>query len=140
MYRGLRCVLIVPVFNEEAYIGEVIRRVPQIVDTVLVVDDGSTDGSVAIARQLGAEVLSLPATIGVGAALREGFEWAAAREFDVIAVCAGNNKDAPEELPLEDEPLDARVEHLDARCVEPGRSHCHHGIGIPPGGVDPSAW
>jgi dolichol-phosphate mannosyltransferase len=36
----------------------------------------------------------------VGAALRAGFRWGCQQAFDVIAVCAGNNKDAPEELPL----------------------------------------
>jgi len=100
VYRGLTTVLVVPVFNEEGYIGRVVERVPRdIVDTVLVVDDGSTDGSPGVAEQKGAIVLPLGRTIGVGAALRAGFEWARARPFDVIAVCAGNNKDAPEELP-----------------------------------------
>jgi dolichol-phosphate mannosyltransferase len=100
MYRDLRCVLVVPVLNEEGYIGTVVDRVPRdVVDEVLVVDDGSTDGSASLARSRGAQVLSLGRTVGVGAALREGFQWARARGFDVIAVCAGNNKDAPEELP-----------------------------------------
>ena len=46
MYRGLSVIAIVPVFNEEAKIGNVIGRVPtQVVDEVLVVDNGSTDGS-----------------------------------------------------------------------------------------------
>jgi len=101
MYRGLRTVLIVPVFNEEGYIGRVVERVPrQIVDAVLVVDDGSTDQAPAVAEERGAQVLYLGRTIGVGAALRAGIEWARDRPFDVIAICAGNNKDAPEEIPL----------------------------------------
>ncbi len=99
MYRGLKVVLIPPVFNEEKKIGEVVRRTPRdIVDTVLVVDDGSTDNSAEVARGLGAEVLSLGRTVGVGAALRAGFAWAKERGFDVIVVIAGNNKDAPEEI------------------------------------------
>jgi dolichol-phosphate mannosyltransferase len=100
MYKGLKVVLIAPVFDEEKKIGEVVRRAPRdIVDAVLVVDDGSTDRSADVAREQGAEVLPLGRTVGVGAALRAGFRWAQERGFDVIAVCAGNNKDAPEELP-----------------------------------------
>ena len=46
MYRGLSVVAIVPVLNEAAKIGEVVRRVPrEIVDEVLVVGDGSADDS-----------------------------------------------------------------------------------------------
>lgn len=100
MYAGLRCALLIPVFNEEAYIGAVLARVPvPTVDQVVVIDDGSTDRSAAIAREAGAVVLNLPATIGVGAGLRAGIDWAVEHRFDVIAICAGNNKDAPEELP-----------------------------------------
>lgn len=100
MYRGLKVVLMAPVLDEEKKIVEVVRRAPRdIVDTVLVIDDGSQDSSADVARRGGAEVLSLGRTVGVGAALRAGFEWAHERNFDVIAVCAGNNKDSPEELP-----------------------------------------
>jgi dolichol-phosphate mannosyltransferase len=99
MYRGLKVVLIAPVLDEEVKIGEVVRRAPRdIVDTVLVVDDGSKDRSPDVARAGGAEVLAMGATIGVGAALRAGFVWAKHRGFDVIVVIAGNNKDAPEEI------------------------------------------
>ena len=101
MYKGLRVLGIVPVLDEEEKIGLVVARVPRdVVDEVLVVDDGSTDDSTAVARREGAEVLELGATLGVGAAIREGFRYAQAAGFDVVVVMAGNNKDSPEEIPL----------------------------------------
>jgi dolichol-phosphate mannosyltransferase len=99
MYKGLKIVLIAPVLDEEKKIGEVVRRAPRdIVDEVLVVDDGSKDSSPDVARSFGASVLPMGRVVGVGAALLAGFQWARARGFDVIVVIAGNNKDAPEEI------------------------------------------
>lgn len=65
---------------------------------MLVVDDGSRDGSAEAARAAGAEVLELPVRGGVGAALREGFR-ALKDRADIVVVMAGNDKDEPEEIP-----------------------------------------
>ena len=69
------------------------------VDTLLVIDDGSTDRTAEVARQAGAEVLSLDKVMGVGAALRAGMDYGRQHGFDIAIIMAGNNKDEPKEIP-----------------------------------------
>lgn len=105
-YRGLSVVAIAPVLDEEAKIGEVVRRaVPSVADEVVVVDDGSTDGSAKVAEDLGATVLAMGRTVGVGAAIRAGYAYAVKQGYDVAVVMAGNNKDSPEEIPVLLDPI-----------------------------------
>lgn len=95
-----------PVLNEREKIGSVIDRVPSdVVDEVVIVDDGSTDGSPDLCRSLGATVIELGRTVGVGAAIRTGYRYAIECGFDVAVVMAGNNKDAPEEVQLLLDPI-----------------------------------
>lgn len=105
MYRGLSLIVIAPVLNEERKISEVVRRMPAIVDETLVVDDGSSDRSAAVARGLGASVLPMGRVAGVGAALRAGYRYAVDKGYDVTVTIAGNNKDSPEEIPLLLDPI-----------------------------------
>lgn len=114
MYRGLRIVTLVPVLNEEAKIGEVVRRMPRpLVDEVLVIDDGCTDRSVEVAAAHGATILDMGKTVGVGAALRAGIQHARDHNFDIVIFVAGNNKDSPEEIPLLVDPIaDGRADYV----------------------------
>ena len=114
MYRGLSVLAMAPVLNEEVKIGEVVRRTPRpLVDEMLVIDDGCTDRSVEVARGLGASVLPMGRTVGVGAALRAGYKYALDKNYDVAVVMAGNNKDSPEEIPVLLDPIaDGRADFV----------------------------
>lgn len=65
-----------PMFNEATVVGEVIKGLLPSFPNVVCVDDGSSDESVAVAREAGAVVVEHPFNLGQGAALQTGFEYA----------------------------------------------------------------
>ncbi|MGH8887017.1 MAG: glycosyltransferase [Egibacteraceae bacterium] len=94
--------LFLPAHNEEAAIAGVINRVPVTVCgrpvRCLVVDDGSTDGTAAVAAAAGAQVSSLGANRGLGAAVRHGLAAGVAAGACAVAFCDADGEYAPEEL------------------------------------------
>ncbi len=80
-------IALVPVFNHHATVAEVVRGLRSLGAPVLVVDDGSSDGSGETAAAAGAEVHRLPINQGKGAALRCGMEIAAARGYAQALSC-----------------------------------------------------
>jgi len=110
--------LVVPIYNEEENVQNLLAEVAEVLlphgpFEALLVDDGSKDRSASVARELGATVISLPRTSGVGAALREGYRYGLAHGYDVVVVMAGNNKDAPEEIPALLDPIaDGRADFV----------------------------
>ena len=66
---------IVPMYNEEQVVFQVITELKSVFPHVICVDDGSTDASVAKAMEAGAIVLRHAVNIGQGAALATGFRW-----------------------------------------------------------------
>jgi uncharacterized membrane protein YbhN (UPF0104 family) len=95
-------VLLLPARNEELSVAGTIARAPsraygRRVD-VLVVDDGSTDETRAVARRAGADVISLERPSGLGAAVRRGLEEAVERGACAVAFCDADGEYAPEEL------------------------------------------
>jgi dolichol-phosphate mannosyltransferase len=100
MYKGRRVIVLIPAYNEARRIGRVVERAGgRGIDSILVIDDGSTDGTGQAAQAAGAEVLSWPRRRGVGAALREGIEHGREEGFDLAVFLAGNDKDDPAEIP-----------------------------------------
>jgi glycosyltransferase involved in cell wall biosynthesis len=95
-----RCLAIVPAFNEAATIAEVVSELrdfdPEF--EVLVVDDGSTDVTSAVAEAAGARVLRLPINLGIGGAVQAGYLYAFERGFDLAVQVDGDGQHDPKEL------------------------------------------
>jgi dolichol-phosphate mannosyltransferase len=98
--------VLVPTYNERDNVEPIVRRLRSAVPEawVLVVDDGSPDGTGAIADRLAAaddrvEVLHRTEKAGLGAAYIAGFGWALERGYDVIVEMDADGSHAPEELP-----------------------------------------
>jgi glycosyltransferase involved in cell wall biosynthesis len=88
--------VVVPALNEEQTVGTVVREIVRALGAdVLVVDDGSNDRTAAIARASGARVLQHPFNLGVGAALRSGFRWAAEHGYAAVLQVDGDGQHDP---------------------------------------------
>ena len=90
----------VPAYNEAATIASVVeaifREAPQF--DVVVVDDGSTDDTFAIARAAGARVIRPPFNLGIGGAVQTGFIYASENGYDWLAQVDGDGQHDPAEL------------------------------------------
>jgi glycosyltransferase involved in cell wall biosynthesis len=95
-----RRIAIVPAFNEEASIARVVGELLAYDSglRVVVVDDGSTDGTAELARASGAKVLSLPFNLGIGGAVQTGFRYAWEQGFDIAVRADGDGQHDPAEL------------------------------------------
>jgi glycosyltransferase involved in cell wall biosynthesis len=92
-------VVIIPAFNEQKSIGRVLADLPRDwLTEVIVVDNGSTDGTAEVARAAEATVLQEPRR-GYGSACLRGLEYAAQLRPDVVVFLDGDYSDHPEELP-----------------------------------------
>jgi glycosyltransferase involved in cell wall biosynthesis len=95
-----RVLIVMPALNESASVAAVIAHVKKSLPgmDVLVVDDGSSDGTAKIARASGAEVARLAVNLGVGGAMRTGFRYAAARGYDVVVQVDADGQHDPDEV------------------------------------------
>jgi glycosyltransferase involved in cell wall biosynthesis len=97
-----RCIVIVPALNEAATVGRVIQEIREVDPdfTVVVVDDGSDDGTGAVAEAAGASLLRLPFNLGIGGAVQTGYRFALANGFDLAVQVDADGQHDPSQLPL----------------------------------------
>ena len=84
MFQGKTISVVLPAYNEEKQIGEVIAAIPEFVDHIIVVDDGSIDRTVEVARKAGAVTVSHKKNRGVGAAFNTGVRTVLEMKSDIM--------------------------------------------------------
>lgn len=95
----MKVIALIPAWNEQQTIAEVIQKTRPCVDWVLVINDGSTDRTAQIARDAGAVVVSHAINRGLGAAIGTGFVSAKKLGADVVVTLDADGQHDPEEIP-----------------------------------------
>ncbi|RKX44277.1 MAG: glycosyltransferase family 2 protein [Thermotogae bacterium] len=95
MLKGKRISVIIPAYNEAKRIGKVLSKIPEFVDEVIVVDDGSEDNTSEVAKNHGAEVIRIEENQGKGAAMREGIKKVSG---DIVIFMDADGQHNPEEI------------------------------------------
>lgn len=90
---------VIPAYNAETSLGNVIDRTREHVHRVIVVNDGSTDSTEDVARGRGVEVVSLSSNKGKGYALRRGFSQALTNGCRAVVTLDADGQHDPAEIP-----------------------------------------
>lgn len=111
MYKEKTVAVVVPAYNEERLIAQVIETIPEYVDHIVVVDDYSTDQTAQIVNEYANTsqgriiLLELKKNSGVGGAITEGYKWCRDHRMDATAVMAGDAQMDPSDLPALLDPI-----------------------------------
>ena len=117
--------MVIPCFNEGACIAPLVCEVRQHLPFVLVINDGSTDGTATQAEAAGATVLSHARNLGKGAALKTGLSAALTRGFEWVLTLDGDGQHRAQDVPA----FLQCAEQTNARLVVGNRMH--HSQAIP---------
>ncbi len=95
----MKTIAAIPCYNEGLAIGSVVLKASRHVDEVLVVDDGSTDDTAAVAKAAGAVVLSHGMNNGKGRAVKNALRYAVEHSFEGLVLLDGDGQHDPREIP-----------------------------------------
>jgi glycosyltransferase involved in cell wall biosynthesis len=90
----MKILIIVPAYNEEASLPGVIRDLREHIPAaeVLVINDGSRDATVRVARKMGVKVVDLPFNLGIGGAVQAGYRYAERNGYDIAVQFDGDGQ------------------------------------------------
>ena len=96
----MKTCVIIPAVNEARHIGFVLEGIRPYGIPVVVIDDGSSDETSAVAKEKGAVVLRNRQNLGKGAALIRGFQYAVENHFDAVLTMDGDGQHDPQDIPF----------------------------------------
>jgi glycosyltransferase involved in cell wall biosynthesis len=94
-----KTVVLIPAYNAARTVGDVVKACRDVASNVVVIDDGSRDGTAAAAKSAGADVVSYPTNRGKGGALKAGFAWALEHGYDAVITLDADGQHLPREIP-----------------------------------------
>ncbi len=100
LLKNLKTCVIIPVYNNAGTVKDVVQRTLRYCSDVIVVDDGSTDGSSDSLEELGAVLVRYERNRGKGYALKTGFKEAKARGFERAITIDADGQHYPEDIPV----------------------------------------
>ncbi len=95
----VRACVVIPAYDEEERIGQVVEAARRHAPLVIVVDDGSRDATAEVAEKAGALVLRHSRNEGKGAALQTGFQHALSKDCDVVIAMDADGQHNPDGIP-----------------------------------------
>ena len=97
--QRLKVLIIIPAYNEQARLPEVLRKLAETSShSVMVVDDASADATVNMAKIEGFPVVSLPLNLGIGGAVKAGYKYAIENGFDIAVQFDADGQHNPHQL------------------------------------------
>lgn len=131
MYKGKKVCAVIPAYNEEKMIGRVIETMPEYIDKLVIVDDCSSDNTVAVVKQYMEKdkherivLIRHEKNLGVGGAIATGYKYARDMDFDVAVVMAGDGQMLPGDLPaILDPVVDGRADYSKGNRLFTGEAY-----------------
>jgi hypothetical protein len=111
--RRLRSIAIVPAYNEEGSLGQVLEEIRSVDPDleIVVINDASTDGTAHVAGAVGVPIVNLPFNVGIGSAVQTGYQYALEHGFELAVQVDGDGQHDPREIGQLLEPiLDGRAD------------------------------